>query len=316
MIIVTGGAGYIGSHVVELLRADRYDVIVVDDLSTGRRDRVPDVPVVDIDLSDAGAAQRLHHLFVEVGATDVLHFAARKSVADSVARPTEYMAVNVGGMTNLLSAMESAGVPRLVFSSSAAVYGEPDERMVTESTPCEPINPYGQTKLIGEWMATNAHHAWGLSVASLRYFNVAGTGLPRLADVGGVNLIPRVISAMRRGEAPTVFGDRHPTLDGSCIRDYIHVLDLAEAHRSALEFLGANTAGAHVFNIGTGRGASVFEVIAQAERLAGRPAGAVVASARVGDPAELVADPSRAASELGWRSSRALEDIMSSAWGQ
>ena len=226
-------------------------------------------------------------------------------------RPTFYMHQNVGGMINLLDAMETSGLRRLVFSSSAAVYGAPTKE-VDEETRCDPINTYGETKLIGEWMCRRSADAWALAVSSLRYFNVAGAGWPDLGDPASLNLIPIVFDRLARGDKPCVFGDDYPTPDGSCIRDYVHVLDLAEAHLTALDAL--DVAGHHVFNIGTGHGSSVLEVIEEIGRATGLDATPQVVDRRPGDPAQLVANVGKAAVELGWRASRDLPEIVASAW--
>jgi UDP-glucose 4-epimerase len=245
------------------------------------------------------------------GVDSVIHLAARKVVSDSVRRPTHYMRQNVGGMTNLLEAMERSGVRRLIYSSSAATYGAPDAEVVREEDLCVPINPYGETKLIGEWMCQRASGAWGLTATSLRYFNVAGAGWPELGDSASLNLVPIVFDRLVAGERPEVFGDDYDTRDGSCIRDYVHVLDLSEAHLVALDALDSGHA---VFNIGTGRGSSVFEVIDEIGLVTGLDATPTVVGRRAGDPPALVASVEKAASELGWRSSLGLDEIVASAW--
>jgi len=311
--LVTGGAGYIGSHVVRLLAQRGEQVVVLDDLSSGDLGRIPDVPFVYIDLAAPDALDAIERALVDYRITSVMHFAARKQVGESVAAPTSYFDCNVGGLTNLLAAMERAGVQELVFSSSAAVYGEPEAATITESTPCVPVNPYGQSKLIGEWMTHNAATAWGLRVANLRYFNVAGTGWPDLADRVATNLVPIVINAALDGVAARVFGTDWDTPDGSCVRDYIHVLDLAEAHLAALDHLRRGGTES-VFNLGTGRGSSVLEVIRRVSECSGIDMQVEASPMRPGDPASVVADPSRANEVLGWRSTRTLQDIVQTAW--
>ena len=196
----------------------------------------------------------------------VVHLAARKQVGESVEKPEWYFSQNVGGLANLLTAMRETNVQKLLFSSSAAVYGMPDAPVITEDIHCQPINPYGETKLIGEWLVADAGRAWGLKHVSLRYFNVAGAGWSDLADTAVANLIPIAFAAIRAGKPVRVFGDDYPTADGSCVRDYIHVLDLAKAHQSALEYLDQPNREHAVFNVGTGVGASVFEVIAEIKK--------------------------------------------------
>ncbi|MCI2237849.1 UDP-glucose 4-epimerase GalE [Paenibacillus sp. TRM 82003] len=315
-VLVTGGAGFIGSHVVRLLQQRGDDVVVVDDLSNGRAERVGDSPLVRVDLAAEGAQEVLRAAFTEHSVDAVVHFAARKQVGESVERPARYWQQNVGGQANLLQAMQDAGVGRLVFSSSAATYGAPQVDVVREDGPAEPINPYGQTKLVGEWMNRAAGVAWGLRSANLRYFNVAGAGWPDLGDSVVMNLVPIVFTALDAGRAPVVFGDDYPTPDGSCVRDYVHVLDLAEAHLAALDHLAGDAAGeAHdVFNVGTGTGASVFEVLRVVREVTGIDVEPEVRERRAGDPPQLVADVTRIREELGWTASKDLRDIVSSAW--
>ncbi|MCU0301451.1 MAG: NAD-dependent epimerase/dehydratase family protein [Candidatus Nanopelagicales bacterium] len=247
--LITGGAGYIGAHVVRDMLAAGREVVVLDDLSTGRADRLPArVPLIKGSITNRRAVRRaLQH---ESGVTGVMHFAARKQVGESVQRPLHYWGENVGGLQVVLEEMVEAGVDQMVFSSSAAVYGQPDlpdplDR-ITETTPCAPINPYGATKLAGEWMvaATAAAHGW--KALSLRYFNVAGAGSPDLGDPAALNLIPMVLAALDAGRRPLVFGDDYDTPDGSCVRDYIHVADLSAAHVAAARVVEAAHAGAVV----------------------------------------------------------------------
>lgn len=311
--LVTGGAGYIGSHVVRLLAERGERIVVIDDLSSGDLSRIPDVPFVHLDLSAPDAVDRITDTLTDFDVSAVMHFAARKQVGESVALPTRYFDCNVGGLTNLLHAIESCGVTELVFSSSAAVYGEAAAGSITETSPCAPVNPYGQSKLIGEWMTHNAAAAWGLRVANLRYFNVAGVGWSELADRRATNLVPIVIGAALEDRPAVVFGTDWDTADGSCVRDYIHVLDLAEAHLAALAHVrrgGTET----VFNLGTGRGSSVLEVIAGVASASGLTVSAHAAPMRAGDPASVVADPSLANRVLGWHATRTLDDIVRSAW--
>ncbi|GAB3218757.1 UDP-glucose 4-epimerase GalE [Kineococcus gypseus] len=313
---MTGGAGYIGSHVVRLLQQRGEHVVVVDDLSSGRSARVGDAPVVRVDLAAERAQQELREAFAEHSVDAVVHFAARKQVGESVQQPARYWQQNVGGQANLLQAMQDAGVGRLVFSSSAATYGAPQVDVVREDGPAEPINPYGQTKLVGEWMNRAAGVAWGLRSANLRYFNVAGAGWSDLGDSVVMNLVPIVFTALDAGRAPVVFGADYPTPDGSCVRDYVHVLDLAEAHLAALDHLAGDAAeeGHDVFNVGTGTGASVFEVLRVVREVTGVDVEPEVRERRAGDPPRLVADVSRIREELGWSASKDLRDTVASAW--
>ena len=313
-VLVTGGAGYIGSHVVRLLQNRGEEVVVVDDFNTGLAERLGDATQIHLNLSSADAIETLGDVIREYGVTSVIHLAARKQVGQSVEQPEEYYLQNIGGMANLLSAMRQNGVTRLVFSSSAATYGMPDVPAVTEDLDCRPINPYGETKLVGEWLAADAARAWGLRHANLRYFNVAGAGWPDLADTAVLNLVPIVFAALREGRAPKVFGDDYATPDGSCVRDYVHVLDLAEAHLAALDYLDKDEREHSTFNVGTGTGSSVFEVIDEIRRVTGQNFDIDVTPRRAGDPPYLCADVSRIENTLGWKAKNGLAEIIESAW--
>ncbi|WP_029251956.1 UDP-glucose 4-epimerase GalE [Paraoerskovia marina] len=312
--LVTGGAGYIGAHVVRLLQERGEKVVVVDDLSTGRPERIGDAVLVECDVAGPGAVEAMRVAMVEHDVRAVVHFAARKQVGESVEKPAWYYQQNVGGLTNVIAAMEAADVDRLVFSSSAATYGMPSVSSVEEKLHAEPINPYGETKLIGEWLGRAAGRAWGLRFVALRYFNVAGAGWPELGDPAILNLVPMVLDRLERSERPKIFGDDYPTPDGTCIRDYIHVLDLAEAHLASLEYLDLDEREHDVFNVGTGTGASVREVIEQIGRASGLDVTADVEPRRAGDPPQLVASPERIRLELGWVAKQGLEEIIDSAW--
>ena len=313
-ILVTGGAGYIGSHVVRLLQNQGVEVVVVDDFSSGVGERIGSAEKLHLNLAAPDAKAKLVSAMREHNVDSVIHLAARKQVGESVEKPELYFEQNVGGMTNLLSAMQQTGINRLVFSSSAATYGMPDVELVSEDLRCEPINPYGQTKLIGEWMTANASRAWGLRVANLRYFNVAGAGWPDLADTAVMNLVPIVFAAIEAGANPKVFGTDYPTPDGSCIRDYVHVLDLAEAHIAALGYLESENRPHATFNVGTGSGSSVLEVLAEIQKVTGIDFEIEYAPRRAGDPPRLCADVSRIAETMGWRAKRDLHEIIASAW--
>ena len=308
--LLTGGAGYIGAHVAVALQAAGEQVVVLDDLSTGEAERVPAgaalVRASVLDEPIVRAALRDHAV------TGVVHLAAKKAVGESVEDPLKYYRENVTGFETLLRATVAEGVDRMVFSSSAAVYGMPDTELVTEETPTRPINPYGETKLVCEWLLRDVARAHGLRWVSLRYFNVAGAGSPSLADTGAHNLIPMVFRALDRGEAPKVFGEDYPTPDGSCIRDYIHVGDLAEAHVAAASWLGGGASG--TYNVGRGEGVSVKEVMAVVREVTGLDVEADVVDRRPGDPARLVASPAAIEADLGWAAQRGLREMVASAW--
>jgi UDP-glucose 4-epimerase len=315
-VLITGGAGYIGAHVVRLLRDRGDDVVVVDDLSGGDAGRLGDIPLVRLDLVAADAVDRLREVIDRHSVTSIIHFAARKQVGESVAHPARYFRDNIGSLANVVEASAEAGVTRLVYSSSAAVYGLPGEAPVTEDAATVPINPYGESKLVGEWLVRDAAYAHGLRSVSLRYFNVAGAGWDDLGDPNVQNLVTIAIDRTARGLAPVVFGDSFDTPDGTGVRDYVHVMDLAEAHLAALEALAKaeGPADALVYNVGTGRGASVRDVLAGLAAASGEDLEPIIDPPRPGDPPSVVADPSRIAAELGWRSTRTLEDMVVSAW--
>lgn len=313
--LITGGAGYIGAHVVaEAMKSGR-EVVVLDDLSTGIETRIPDgVPFSRVTLTDA---QAVHSVFKEHSIHGVLHLAARKQVGESIERPDYYWEENVHGFQNLLDAMSAHSVNKLVFSSSASVYGQPDlagDEMITETTTCQPINPYGATKLVGEWYAQAKTVSDGMSVAALRYFNVAGAGRPDLGDVITFNLVPIVCEAITKGTSTKIFGDDYPTPDGTCIRDFIHVQDLAEAHVAAMDLVDSQNGKFEAINIGTGRGSSVREVITMLAEVSGHDIAPEIVERRKGDPAALVAEVSKAKEVLQWQSRYDLHDIVSSAW--
>lgn len=313
-VLITGGAGYIGSHVARLLMERGSKVVIADDLSTGLPNRVADLEHVKLDLAAYDAAESIRSILRVHQVDSVIHLAARKKVGESVDLPEWYYKQNIGGLANLLEAMKAESVTRLVFSSSAATYGMPDVAACREDMICQPINPYGETKLVGEWLARAAGRAWGLRVVNLRYFNVAGAGWHDLADTAVANLIPIAFAALKAGQTPVVFGDDYPTTDGSCVRDYVHVHDLADAHLSALEYLGRDDRKFDTFNVGTGQGSSVFEVLDEIRRATGIDFEKVVEPRRAGDPPSLCADVSRINNELGWHAKKNLAEIVESAW--
>ncbi|MEU8972189.1 UDP-glucose 4-epimerase GalE [Streptomyces monashensis] len=311
--LITGGAGYIGAHVAHAMTGAGERVVALDDLSAAVPARLPaGVPLVEGSTLDG---DRLTRVLREYDVTGVVHLAARKQVAESVAEPTRYYRENVGGLGTLLDAVARAGVRRLLFSSSAAVYGNPDVDLITEDTPCAPVNPYGETKLAGEWLVRAAGAAYGISTVCLRYFNVAGAAAPELADTGVFNIVPMVFDRLTRDEAPRIFGDDYPTPDGTCVRDYIHVADLAEAHLAAARRLaGEGAAGDLTLNIGRGEGVSVRELITVVGEVTGDRRAPVTEGRRPGDAPRAVASAERAARELDWRARRGVREMVASAW--
>jgi len=316
--MVTGGAGYIGAHVVRLLEARGDSVVIVDDLVSGDRTRIGTAPLIQFDLASDAAVDALTRGLGEHEVDAVIHLAARKQVGESVERPAWYFQQNIASLANVLMAMDGAAVQRLVFSSSAAVYASAD-RALTESDPTAPVNPYGDTKLIGERLIASAAVAAGIAgkslrASSLRYFNVAGAGSPELGDNSASNLVPMVFERLDAGEPPQIFGDDYETADGTCVRDYVHVLDVAEAHLATLDALDRLGHGHHVFNIGTGVGLSVREMITAILRVAGSPLGAEVVGRRLGDAPAVVASIDKIREAVGWHSRLGLSDIVESAW--
>jgi UDP-arabinose 4-epimerase len=313
-ILVTGGAGYIGSHCCKALAAAGFEPIVFDDFSMGHREAVRWGPLIEGDMRDAEA---LHAAMREARPQAVLHFAALALVGESTAHPERYYAVNVGGTLNLLEAMRAANVRRIVFSSTCAVYGEPDRVPIVEDTPKAPINPYGASKLACERMMEDFDGAHSVRSVRLRYFNAAG------ADPAGetgewhdpeTHLVPLVLdAALGRRPAIAIFGTDYPTSDGTALRDYIHVMDLADAHVAALRHLLGGGDSAAV-NLGTGRGVSVREVIDTVEKVTGRKVPTREEPRRAGDPPALIADPSRAAALLKWRAHADLDVMVEDAW--
>ncbi|WP_407839216.1 UDP-glucose 4-epimerase GalE [Streptomyces sp. DSM 116496] len=317
--LITGGAGYIGAHVVRAMLLAGEEVVVLDDLSTGKAARVPEgVPLVIGSVLDR---KFLDETFAEHRITGVVHLAGKKQVGESVEKPLHYYEENVGGLTVLLQAVAAAGVRNFLFSSSASVYGMPDVDLVTESTPCLPLSPYGETKLAGEWIVRAAGKAHGISTACLRYFNVAGAATPELADTGVFNLVPMIFERFDKGEGARIFGDDYATADGTCIRDYIHVADLAEAHvvaaRKLVEWGAQGEYKDLTVNIGRGEGVSVREMVELVNEVTGHtdPAYApAVSPRRAGDPAKVVASADRISAELGWKARHDVRDMITSAW--
>ncbi len=313
--LVTGGAGYIGAHIVSAMREGGQDVVVLDDLSSGDLARIPGTHVVQGSVLDA---ERVARTLRDNDVRGVVHVAAKKQVEESVNRPLYYYRENVEGLRVLLEAATDAGVGSFIFSSSAAVYGSPDVDVVDEDTPCLPVNPYGTTKYVGERMVEEVSAATGLRYVNLRYFNVAGAGTPELTDRGVSNLVPMVFQRLAQRRAPRIFGDDYATPDGTCIRDFIHVADVASAHVAAAQALADGRVERLTANIGRGEGVSVQEMIATIRRVSGTAgedwSQPVVEPRRAGDPARVVASADRIRDALGWKARYGVEEMVDSAW--
>jgi UDP-glucose-4-epimerase GalE len=322
-VLVTGGAGYVGSHAVKALTAAGADVVVYDDLSAGHAEAVDRLakafPARKITLvrGDILDTARVAEALRSSGASAVMHFAARLLVAESVRQPLQYYRANVGGALSVLEAMTDAGVRQFVFSSTCATFGEPVTVPMDETHPQRPINPYGETKLAVERALPHLERAAGIHFVALRYFNAAG------ADPDGLigedhhpeeHLIPLAIAATQGGKALTLYGDDYDTPDGTCVRDYIHVTDLADAHVASLKRLEDGGASAF-FNLGTGTGMSVRQVVDSVARVTGRPVPHAMGPRRPGDPARLVGANGRARQQLGWTPKLGeLDTIVATAW--
>ena len=310
--LVTGGAGYIGSHVVRALGAAGLDVVALDDLSSGFAAFVPrDVPFVEASILDADA---VGHAVDEHGVTGVVHVAGFKYAGVSVERPLHTYQQNVTGMATLLGVLAERDVKNVVFSSSAAVYGTPDVETVVESTPKNPESPYGESKLIGEWLLADLERAAGFRTTSLRYFNVVGSGEPDLYDASPHNLFPLVFDALLAGRTPRINGDDYPTPDGTCVRDYVHVADLAHSHAVAARRLDAGEPLERAYNLGSGDGVSVRQIMTAMATGTGIDFEPEIAPRRPGDPARIVATGELAARDLDWAMRHTLDEMVSSAW--
>lgn len=309
--LVTGGAGYIGSHVARALSESGRDVIVLDDLSTGVESFVAaDVPLVRGSVDDPVAVEAA----LELGVDGVVHLAAFKYAGVSVDRPLETYRRNVCGTVTLLEGMLASGVDRLVFSSSAGVFGTPDVDQVTEDTPHAPESPYGASKSMAERVIIDTVAVSPLKATSLRYFNVVGSSYEDIWDVSPYNLFPAVMRALVAGKAPWVSGTDYPTPDGSCIRDYVHVGDIALAHVAAVEALEGGRQLASAYNLGSGDGLSVLEIMAAFQRATGIDFEPELQDRRPGDPARIVASGRLAARDIDWRMRHSVDDMVSSAW--
>jgi UDP-glucose 4-epimerase len=310
--LVTGGAGYIGAHVVRAMQAVDLPVVVLDDLSSGHRSFVPgSTPFVHGSVVDPLAVRGA---LIDHGCTGVIHLAGFKYAGVSVERPLHTYEQNVTGAQVLLTAMDDLGVDQLVFSSSAAVYGTPDVDLVTEDLAGHPESPYGESKLITEWLIRDLARVGALRHTSLRYFNVVGSGYDDVYDTSPHNLFPLVLKALSEGRTPVVRGTDYPTPDGSCVRDYVHVADVADAHVAAAQALEAGGVLEPVYNLGSGEGVSVLSIMAAMAEVTGIDFTPEVADRRPGDPARIVASGALAARDLDWASRRSLTDCVRSAW--
>jgi len=313
-ILVCGGAGYIGSHMVALLAEQGYEVVVADNLCTGHWQSVKGAKLRVGDLRDAAFLDRV---FSEFQIDGVINFAAFSLVGESVGDPLKYYGNNVGGAVSLLTAMKDHGVKRIVFSSTAATYGEPEKQPIEEGDRTEPTNPYGASKLAIEGLLKWSGQAYGIKYAALRYFNAAGSD--PAAGIGEdhspeTHLIPIVMQcALGKRDHVGIYGDDYPTADGTCIRDYIHVKDLVRAHLLALQYLEKGGESGP-FNLGSGDGFSVKQIIETARSVTGKPIPAVVEPRRAGDPSVLIASNRRAREVLGWQPELGLKEIISDAW--
>ncbi len=310
--LVTGGAGYIGAHVVRSFQAVGLDAVVIDDLSSGHREFVrPEVPMVEGTILDTDL---LVSTMEEHAVEGVVHLAGFKYAGVSVSRPLHTYQQNVTGTVNLLEAMERTSVQSIVFSSSAATFGTPDTELVTEETATLPESPYGESKLIGEWLIRDQARATDLRHTSLRYFNVVGSGSDDLYDTSPHNLFPIAFEMLLSGRTPRINGDDYDTPDGTCVRDYVHVADLAAAHVAAAQHLAAGDALEPVYNLGSGTGSSVREIMDTVRSVTGIDFTPEIGPRRPGDPDRIVATGELAARDLDWQNRHTLEGMVRSAW--
>jgi UDP-glucose 4-epimerase len=307
-VLVTGGAGYIGAHISDLLQTNGFAVRIFDDFSNGLDRRT--TGFTDIyrgDITDRAAV-----LEATEGVDAVIHLAAKKAVGESVSNPLKYYTNNVGGTMNLLAAMSLKKVKKIVFSSSAAVYSPSEKSAIEEADPTEPLSPYGATKLLSEQLISKVGQAEDFSTISLRYFNVVGSKNIEYGDNSKDNLVPKVFAAYKDGKSPEIYGADYPTKDGTCIRDYIHVQDLAEAHLVALKQLDKKVD--EIYNVGSGTGYSVKEMMAQLEKSMQVSLNPVTVARRAGDSPKLIAAISKIERDLGWRPKATLPEMIDSAW--
>ena len=309
-VLVTGGAGYIGAHVAAELLKSGYSIRIYDDFSNGLHRRVDGKfrDIVDGDMLD-----RVKLLAALDGIDAVIHLAAKKAVEESVKDPLKYYENNVGGTLNLLGAMAAKGVKQLVYSSSAAVYSPNDKEAVLEDDPTAPLSPYGASKLLAEQLISSVGSAEQISNISLRYFNVVGSNIAEFGDNSKDNLVPKVFLALKNGKRPQIYGSDYPTPDGTCIRDYIHVQDLALAHLAALKKVESGYIS-QVYNVGSGKGYSVKEMMDQISKSIGRDINPELSPARAGDSPKLIASIDKIKEQLGWSPKASLEEMIDSAW--
>ena len=309
-VLVTGGAGYIGAHVAAELLKSGYSIRIYDDFSNGLHRRVDGKfrDIVDGDMLD-----RVKLLAALDGIDAVIHLAAKKAVEESVKDPLKYYENNVGGSLNLLGAMAAKGVKQLVYSSSAAVYSPNDKEAVLEDDPTAPLSPYGASKLLSEQLISSVGSAEQISNISLRYFNVVGSNIAEFGDNSKDNLVPKVFLALKNGKRPQIYGSDYPTPDGTCIRDYIHVQDLALAHLAALKKVESGYIS-QVYNVGSGKGYSVKEMMDQISKSLGRDINPEVSQARAGDSPKLIASIDKIKEQLGWSPKASLKEMIDSAW--
>ncbi len=316
MILVVGGAGYIGSHAVKELLKNNHQVIVLDNLSTGHEKAIDNrSSFIQGDIKDQ---EKLDFLFSTFKIDSVMHFAANCYVGESITNPIKYYENNVAGTISLLKSMIKHNIKKIIFSSTCAVYGTPNVEMITENVPTSPINPYGKSKLMIEEVIRDFSFAYGMEYIILRYFNVAG------ADPNGeigedhnpeTHLIPSVLfHLLNRRESIVVYGNNYNTIDGTCIRDYIHVSDLVNAHILALHSLQTNSSKNKIYNVGNQQGYSVKEVIQKCEKITGKKATIKYSDKRIGDPEKLISSSSNIQKELNWKSSYSLDDMIQTAW--
>lgn len=309
--LITGGAGYIGAHVARDFIAAGKDVLVLDSLASGKRSFVGDLPFVHKDLLDKNA---LADVFSKHPITGVVHLAGFKYAGESVQRPIHTYRQNVEATINLLDAMAEHGVKNLVFSSSAAVFGTPKTNLVTEDTPTSPESPYGESKLIGEWLIAAQAKAAPLNHVSLRYFNVVGSKYPEVFDTSPYNLFPKIFDMLLSGQTPIIFGSDYDTPDGTAVRDYVDVGDISAAHLVAAKRLEAGKKLEAVYNLGSGSGTSVAEIMDAMREVTGVAFDPEIGPRRAGDPDRIVASGEKAARDLDWRVTKTLAEMVKSAW--